>query len=387
MKASHRDKVHRTGLEDGKRGNVGHRSHGDSAASSDAAHKPWPSAVTGREFGQADGHQRWLVQQLLQPQRRRWLWTHTNAAEGVGLSDIAEQGFCEQQWLLHFNQATTSNTLYATVADDDVVGQECRELVRQLGESPVRSLRGARADAGWGSARPPEGWQVSLGGTRSGHVDPSHLGHLILTVTLEGDCEIGVQRQRGEPAPPEDDGWEVRVQRQYDYYAIWGGSIAPHKIKHRVGAGRQLRLSITMRFVNAIPRALPRSANGERQWNVGDVCCAFWQRRAWYLGRVSAVAPDRSSVDVRYEDGDCETRLPTSRLRPAVGATAVAIANTQRDRRERYARRQHRGGSEVNDSASDDDVEDADGVRCLTCGHWRWPVSSCTCSPEWRSAP
>ena len=92
-------------------------------------------------------------------------------------------------------------------------------------------------------------------------------------------------------------------------------------------------------------------------------------------------------MDVRYEDGDCETRLPTSRLRPAVGAVAVAIANTQRDRRERYARRQQKEGSEVSDSASDDDVEDADGVRCLTCGHWRWPVYSCTCSSEWRSAP
>ena len=175
---------------------------------------------------------------------------------------------------------------HATVAESDAVGKECRVILRQLGESLVRSVQGARGVARWGVARPPEGWQVSLGGMRPGHIDPSHLGHLILTVTLEGDCVIGVQRQRGEPAPPGDGRWDKQVQRQFDYYAIWGDSIEPHKIKHRVDAGHQQRLSITMRFVNSIPLAMPEEEDGDLRWRVGDACSAFWQQEAWYLGQI-----------------------------------------------------------------------------------------------------
>ena len=322
----------------------GRRLRGGSATSSEAAGAQWTSAKTGREFGRANGPQQRLVRQLLQPARLAWLKAQVCAAEGVGLSGVADRGFCDLQWRLHFNQATTSNTVYATVAESDAVGKECRVIIRQLGESLVRSVQGARGDARWGVARPPEGWQVSLGGMRPGHIDPSHLGHLILTVTLEGDCVIGVQRQRGEPAPPGDGRWVKQVQRQFDYYAIWGDSIEPHKIKHRVDAGHQQRLSITMRFVNSIPLTVPEEEDGDPQWRVGDACSAFWRQEAWYVGQVVAISPDRLRADVRYADGDHEAQIPFSRLRPAVGAAAVAMAATQQGRRERYERRKRKVG-------------------------------------------
>ena len=233
------------------------------------------------------------------------------------------------------------------MAATDTVGQEVRGIVRELGESLAGSVQGEQGCDTWGLARPPEGWcpvLMAVGAGRWGHVDPRHLGHLILTVTLEGDCVIGIQRQRGEPVPSGEGRWEEFAQRQYDYYAIWGASVAPNEIEHRVQPGRCERLSLTLRFVNSIPLAEPMQANGDRRWRIGDTCKALWQGREWHLGRIDAIAPDRAWADIQFGDGDFEARVPIQRLKPAVVAAANDVEAGRQRRRERNVKRARPSG-------------------------------------------
>ena len=131
---------------------------------------------------------------------------------------------------------------------DDTVACTVASLVEQISLDISRDLSTAIVDGF--TPRCAEGWQFSFGGSRGFHMDAPQLGRLILTITLSGDCVVEVEDSMAtQPRlhrlhPP----WK-RNQSPMQYYAIWGRSREHiYSNRHRVIAGTQSRLSLTLRF-------------------------------------------------------------------------------------------------------------------------------------------
>jgi len=260
-------------------------------------------ASCGRGEGRLTSRQSRIAAAILE--HRAWI-VDAMGGEALGLGGLREQSFCQSAWRDHFNPGGPSDANFRTVDVKDAADVCVAGLVSQLSFELTRDSVFAAARADGLDMRPAEGWQFSLGGGRAWHPDAEHLGGFILTVTLEGDCEIEVQDCAAKcafTATP----WRPRRQVAGSYYAIWGPSLKP--IKHRVLPGAQARLSLTMRFVR-----VPTPYKG---WRPGDACVARFgaQRRGeaaprWYPGRVTLVDRNAECCDVQYDDGDTEAHIP-----------------------------------------------------------------------------
>ena len=212
----------------------------------------------GRCEGEANARQRGLINQLLE--HRAWILSAMNCNDSVTStrelralgSDIrpAECSFCRPGAIQHFNAGGTAAEVarFEAVNSSDTIACTVASLVEQLSLDISRDLSTAIADGF--KPRCAEGWQFSFGGSRGFHMDAPHLGRLILTITLSGDCAVEVEDSMApQPKlhrlhPP----WH-RQQSPTQYYAIWGRSREHiYSNRHRVIAGTQPRLSLTLRF-------------------------------------------------------------------------------------------------------------------------------------------
>ena len=309
---------------------------GEQPSSSAAATEPPLSPSCGRERGTVNQRQYDLIQRLLAPRQLAWLRRQLRGSTGL-VNGTEERCFCEQPWLYHFNQNSNdpSDTFFISVHADDSVGRECVDILLELGFSLSSSLVLAPRHASWGVPRHPSGFQISLGWGRGAHSDAAHLGHMILSLTLEGTCVIGIQRAAGEEVPAGESEWIEFTQEPGSFYAIWGRSVKPSPTMHRVVCNTEApRLSVQFRFVNRPPPAPPRDTSGERSWSVGDACQAYWhgsQGDRWYPGHIARISEDRNRFEIWYDDGDKEEDV-----RVAVTAEEARLMKTRLDCNERY---------------------------------------------------
>ena len=314
---------------------------GEQPSSSAAATEPPLSPSCGRERGTVNQRQYDLIQRLLAPRRLAWLRRQLRGSTGL-VNGTEERCFCEQPWLYHFNQNSNdpSDTFFISVHADDSVGRECVDILSELGFSLSSSLVLAPRHASWGVPRHPSGFQISLGWGRGAHSDAAHLGHMILSLTLEGTCTIGIQRAAGEEVPAGESEWIEFTQGPGSFYAIWGRSVKPSTTMHRVVCNTETpRLSVQFRFVNRPPPAPPRDTSGERSWSVGDACQAYWhgnQGDRWYPGHIARISEDRNRFEIWYDDGDKEEDVDRRWVRVAVTAEEARLMKTRLDRNERY---------------------------------------------------
>ena len=303
---------------------------------------PDPDQGLGRCNGRLSWRQRALVEELLQ--HREWIMDALQAP----LYGLRERSYCRRDWASQFHKSAASSAPFIVVANEDEAEckrdtngdktpTECKvaKIVEQLGSSVACQLRNAVADGF--QPRIPQGWQFTFGGARAWHTDLAHLGDLILTITLEGDCHVQVEDPRLQVEDPRKRSararrvasWRVS-QHQGDFYAIWGPSrVEPNE--HCVEAGTQTRLSITLRFVKGRPP--PWSVS----WEVEQACEANFgagkhglRASAWFRGKVVVVCHKKRCCDVRYDDGDYEAGVLWQHMRPA-----SLTANQKRDTRKR----------------------------------------------------
>lgn len=195
-------------------------------------------------------HQAGLVADLLK--HRQWIIDSLgDPAPGLG-GDLCEQSFCHPQWLPNFNHYVGNAKRFRGVDPQDGVSVAVADLVDRLSLSLAASL-GSAIEDGF-EVRAAEGWQFSFGGKRGPHPDKGHLGDLILTVTLDGDCSVSVGDALVSYGESERDPWTIQ-QDAGAYYSIWGDS--RWFVRHWVDAGSAPRLSLTLRFG---PRSLPGAA-------------------------------------------------------------------------------------------------------------------------------
>ena len=300
-------------------------------------------ANVGRELGHLTAGQWRLFRNLLEPERAAWLRAQPLEAPGLR-GRMSECSFCNADWSHHFNQSGqqgqgAAGNHFRQIQAGDTVGVECAALIARLGQSITKTLRAAKKDQSWGLPRAPEGWQISIGWERGPHRDDAHLGHMILTLTVDGDCIIGVQRVRGEAGSK----WHKFAQAPGDFYAIWGPSVRPSTVKHKVEAGANLRLSITMRFVRGVPAARLQVRGRTEKWQVGDQVRALWLGKQWFGGCIEAIASDGLTCDIRYSDNELERGV---RFRvggeawvvPAVTLEDEQCVRSRDNRRERAVR-------------------------------------------------
>lgn len=283
----------------------------------------------GRSRGDLTPHQRSIVERLLSD--RAWILEQLGA-ESIGLSGLREQSFCVPEWLSHFDVGGASRSTFRTTNPDDEAAVRVRDNIAALSLSLSRSLAEAIADGF--VPRAASGWQFTFsnGVSRAMHTDKAHLGSLILTVTLEGDCTIEVEDAlaRDRIAAPR---WTF-TQQPDQCYAIWGPSRdAP--VRHAVTAGEQPRLSVTLRFPQGRPPAVGRLLPGQ-SWALNDVCEARFHAKdfgegltKWFAGRISAVNERLQLYSIRYDDGDEEDSVPLRFIRQ-VQSTGVEDRVTRR---------------------------------------------------------
>ena len=246
----------------------------------------------------------------------------------LGGVNSGEQSFCQDFAYDHFNKSShVSGSDFRKVDTKDPSDVAVAALVEQLSAGLARSshLRGVRRDGF--TVRSTAGWQFSFGGRRGWHVDLPHLGSVIVTITLEGDCTIEVDDCLVED-PQHEEPWRPQPQTPGCFYAIWGPS-RDDPIRHRVLAGERPRLSLTMRYL----------LHPDVEWKAGDRCEArcqaqhFGEKRTnWYPGSVSCVYPDERRCDIAYDDGDSESRVPWLFLRKGDGGQSSQL-RSQRKRR------------------------------------------------------
>ena len=240
--------------------------------------RPQVSSNPGRSCGRATTRQRGLVDQLLE--HRAWISQVLNQSEGASDHEARllrgsllplEQSFCRAIWAPHFNKGRSiADTRFRTIDEHDCTEALVVGIIDKLSLSLASSLSEARV-AGF-EPRCAEGFQFSYGGGRGFHIDDGNLGRLILTVTLCGDGTIEVE-DVDSPCPRSHSRFPPwsRIQSQYDYYAIWGRSREKeYGVRHRVLAGSQPRLSLTLRYevasvddpVRALTTSQPDDSNG-----------------------------------------------------------------------------------------------------------------------------
>lgn len=194
-----------------------------------------------------------------------WLRSKLEGIQVNGMAAIEELNYCRRDWHPHFNRDGASRSAYHIVEECDDMTQRFVDAVEALSLSLAHALAAAFGAHGF-RVRAAEGMQLSRTRRqgRKWHTDPWYVGDYILTVTLEGDCSIKVERY--ESRRRKADAWCV-VQRVGDYYAICGPS-RDDPIKHCVIAGSSdSRLSLTLRYVDeydAASGAQASTAHSER---------------------------------------------------------------------------------------------------------------------------
>ena len=214
---------------------------------------------------------------------------------------------------------------YRHVDAHDPVGSRFVSLTDELSVLLAERIKDVDHSDTWGEPRPAEGTQVSYGRSRGWHSDLKHLGHLIITITIEGQCVIGVKRAGSYQ--------HINVkQKPNDFYAIWGAALSPTQHCVKVNRTEPERLSLTFRYVLSAPAAPPANIGGLRQFTVGDRVRAHWQRGSVaFAGRITAV-DGKGRFSVNYDDGDNESGVDAKFLIPEVtrhsSATPVKLCDS-----------------------------------------------------------
>lgn len=224
------------------------------------------------------------LQQLISEQ-----WCETHLCEARGVDGMQERSFCHALWRHHFNVGGPADSSFR-ILNDSADDLHLLDLVSKVGVAALRTL----PDDLYFEPRPPEGFQISRGGSRGAHIDREHLGDLILTVTLRGDCHICVEQ-------PSDRTRHLRFcQRPSDFYAIWS-DYRNFPNRHAVISGHQPRVSITLRFVHGQPpRAPPTSTSWMRS---NPVLVKNYSTGEQYFAKISKADNPARVCDVVREYG------------------------------------------------------------------------------------
>ena len=267
-------------------------------------------------------HQLTIVERLLED--RDWILAQLDV-DSVGLGGLREQSFCLPEWLPHFNIGGAANSLFHATNQNDEAAVRVRDNLASLSKSLARSLGEAVIDGFL--VRAASGWQFTFSrrGSRGLHTDLAHLGWLILSVTLEGDCTINVEDVLAD-RPVTDPPWSF-TQEHGQCYALWGAS-RDNPTRHAVIAGIEPRLSVTLRFPAGSPPPSGLLLPGQ-SWALDDVCEARFMAKdygepctQWYAGKISAIDERRQLFSVRFDDGDTEDSVPLRFIRRVQSTTA-----------------------------------------------------------------
>lgn len=212
----------------------------------------------GLEQGVPNAEIHEAVRQLSEFASDQWCVDNLQAARGI--DGMLERSWCSEQWQHHFNVGGAANgsfrvldethaELAVLVGRVSTLAMQSMPLVLQAGFTP--------SELDWRAV------QFSRGFGRGLHVDGDHLGDLILSVTLRGDCQIVVEHPASSRRPAQF------AQRAGDFYAIWGASReSPNR--HAVKAGTMPRTSVTLRYVKG---SVPPSLRATRfTWQRGEAC-------------------------------------------------------------------------------------------------------------------
>jgi hypothetical protein len=275
------------------------------------ASQPFTALHLGRFEGVATGRALHILYELRNTRLRDWMTRRVLPESGPELAHMHSQGFCSAQWLHHFAPGA-GESAYCLADTDDPLCVRFLSLANELSHL-LSSLLPAdpSGTSSWGSPRAAEGVQISFGSSRNWHPDLVHLGHLILTVTVDGHCRIGI---RGKDV----DGELWLPQHPDALYAIWANSLAPTEHCVKVASDQPPRLSLTFRYVLGAPAAAPANDDGSRMFQIGDRVRAFYERRhTLFHGEIIGI-PRAGHFDIRYDDGDRERDLPLKFVLPEV---------------------------------------------------------------------